>query len=180
MDILDLKLYDSGYDYYDTSESLDDNIKLNQDKLLSHLKNHHEQYQKMADFMSFEKAILDHNPVKLLDHLEKGTSLQEPFKPFFNPTYDYGMGWGVETKSVTGLELIEKNWPDILESFMYQTETSDQILSAKDVLSQKSDTLDFGQATPANAMVPHIEMNSPIPLMAPHELPQAAVHVDFA
>lgn len=125
--------------FTDTLQDLDHHAE----NLLSHLKTRHENYQKVANFMSLEKGIIDHDFAKVSDLVLKGVSLDEGFKPFFNPVsaseYSY---WDTTTKSVTGSELATKNWPELLD--LLGVNSAQQNITLGDVLHH-DDAISFTQ-----------------------------------
>ncbi|MBS0286943.1 MAG: hypothetical protein JSR17_06585 [Proteobacteria bacterium] len=99
--------------------NLDTNIKNYETDLISHLKAEHQQFQKIADYMSLEKAIIDHDANTLFELTStQRVDLSEGFKPFYNPSYenttgDYWWSWHLESKDVTGIELGQQYWPEV-------------------------------------------------------------------
>lgn len=79
-----------------------------QSDLLAKLKVQHQDYQKMANFMSLEKAILDHDAINLSDLIDQGVSLGETFKPFCN-----------QGQPTSGTALVTQYWPDLLTDNSY-------------------------------------------------------------
>lgn len=112
MEALELKDLHEGY-HKNHHGKLETHLLDYETKLIDNLKDQHQNYQKVANFMSLEKAIIDHDTTKLDEMIEKGVKLNEPFKPFFNAKSDL---WGHGTQSVTGLDLGKKHWPELFDS----------------------------------------------------------------
>ncbi len=113
MEVLELK--NLNQDYHSTHTStLDAEIKKYQSDLVGNLKSQHQQYQKIENFMLLEKAIIDHDGNTLLKLMDKGVSLTESFKPFYNPTV-IGDWWNSQTLDVNGYELGKKYWGDVFK-----------------------------------------------------------------
>ncbi|MFI4938555.1 MAG: ankyrin repeat domain-containing protein [Candidatus Berkiellales bacterium] len=114
MEVLGLK---SLFNFYGAQQvgDLNFDLKTYQDDLIFNLKERHEHFQQMAKTMMLEKTIRDHDVIGLSDVLDQGISLNEPFKPFYNPTYALQQDFTPGTLSVTGIQLITQHWPDLLK-----------------------------------------------------------------
>ncbi len=113
MEVLELKDLDDSYHNNHTT-SLDTEIKKYQSDLVNNLKTQHNQFQKIENFMLLEKAIIEHDGHSLVKLIDKGISLTETFKPFYDPTI-ISNWWNVETKSVSGYELGQKYWGEVFK-----------------------------------------------------------------
>lgn len=170
-----------GIDDYSTKNTLEQDLQKYQTDLLLNLKSNHEQYQKIANFMSLEKAIIEHDTEKFIDLTLNGTPLDEPFKPFFNPVYENRYQWDCHTKSVTAGDLLVDNWPNVVESVLDYLKSNNQPLSLDDVVGYQKDSISFDPAPTHNTPDPVVAPSQPTAIPMPQlELHPAVAHADFA
>lgn len=106
-----LQLKDLNQYYSETPEgNLELSIRQYEQKLVNALESRYEDFLEMADYMLFEKSIIDHDLETILQLMDtKSINLEDRFVPFYgiNP-HDY---WSDHT--TTGKEIAEKAWPEL-------------------------------------------------------------------
>lgn len=131
MTVLQLKDLNQYYDDQ-SEENLDLSINQYEQKLITNLQSRHEDFEKMAQYMLFEKSIIDHDLQTVLQLMDtKGFTLEDRFVPF----YDSGSTDYWYTHETTGKAIAEKAWPE-LNGLL-----NSNVLSVQDVFSSHVDPL---------------------------------------
>lgn len=162
MQSLDLKDLYANYDVKQWG-NLETNIQNYKNDLIHNLQNEHLQFKKIANYMSLEKALIEHDADTLIQLTSTHQiCLNEGFKPFYNPTYannnDYWF-WHAESKSVTGVELGQKYWPELFNGATVPG-LQNHTLEISDILSNGTSVIQID-----NPVLPLVI--NPVPLVAP-------------
>lgn len=112
MEVLELNAINAPYTQ-NQAGSLSADLAKYENNLVLNLKKQHDDYQKIADCMGLEKAIISHDWQGLKSGLSKGIELTTAFKPFYNAEFINACTY--KTKSVNGGQLIDKHWPELAE-----------------------------------------------------------------
>jgi hypothetical protein len=132
MEALDLKAINAAFTH-NPGGSLSDDLARYENNLVLNLKNQHHDYQKIADCMGLEKAIISHDWQGLKSGFSKGLDLTTSFKPFYNAEF-INIWSKTETKSVNGGQLIDKHWPELAE-LLKPGKNGEKPLAIQDILA---------------------------------------------